>query len=74
MTDNDTISQRNRCELNRQLIMRLRDSLYDCDIAVDDARQELTDVLERVRLRVKQRDEVAKRLEAAITREESLAA
>lgn len=62
----DRVAHRSDPDLKRQRVMRLRDNLLDTDIAVDDARRDLEDVLRRLRSLVHSRDDVARELEALI--------
>jgi hypothetical protein len=55
-------------ELDRQLICRLRDSLIDSDIVVDDLRREVDAAVGRFKTAIAHRDRIAAQLEAAINR------
>jgi hypothetical protein len=49
-------------DLDRQLMIRLKESLLDLDILVDDARVETDRAVERFKLAVARRDATARRL------------
>jgi len=64
---NDTLSQ--RPTRRRHLVRQLRESVWDWDVLVDDARKEINVAVQRLRFAVAERDRLAAHLEAAITAE-----
>jgi hypothetical protein len=46
-------------ELDKQLLTRLRDGLLDWEIVVDDTRREIDAAVDRLRLAVRRRDQLA---------------
>jgi hypothetical protein len=64
--DDKTLPRIFELELKRQLIVRLRESLIDYDILVDDARRDVDRALEQLRVATIRRDVAAARLLAQI--------
>jgi hypothetical protein len=60
-------------ELRRAYLTKLRESVFDCDIALDDARDSLLRALDDLRAALQRRDDVVRQLAEAIASFEAAA-